>query len=99
MFHHASRTLIVGDLIFNFPGEQGLWTKFFLKIGSVGGRHNPGMTRPFKNAIDNETAFEASIRRILEWDFDKIIVGHGEPVLANGKAKFRKTFEAAGVLR
>lgn len=97
MFHRASRTLIVGDLLFNFDGKQDLLTKVFLKIGSVGGKHDPGMTRPFKNAIEDEEAFAASIHAILEWDFDRVIVGHGVPIRSGGKEKMRATFDNAGI--
>jgi hypothetical protein len=97
MLHRASRTLIVGDLLFNFDGRQDLLTKVFLKVGSVGGKHDPGMTRPFKNAIEDEAAFAQSIRGILEWDFDRVIVGHGVPIRSGGKEKLRATFHNAGI--
>lgn len=99
VLHRPSRTLIVGDLLFNFPGKQDLWTSFFLKIGAVGGKPDPGMTRPFKNAIEDEAAFAASVQTILGWDFDRIIVGHGEPVRSGAKEKMRAVFKSAGVLR
>ncbi|MES2440678.1 MAG: hypothetical protein V4584_16550 [Verrucomicrobiota bacterium] len=97
MLHRASRTLIVGDLLFNFEGTQDLLTKVFLKVGAVGGKHDPGMTRPFRNAIEDEAAFADSIRGILEWDFDRVIVGHGVPIRTGGKEKLRATFHDAGI--
>ncbi len=97
MLHKPSRTLIVADLIFNFRKEQNLWTKLLLFAATVGGKHDPGMTRPFKKAIKDEAAFSASMRTLLSWDFDRIIVGHGVPVESGGKEKFRATLQGAGI--
>lgn len=97
MLHKPSRTLIVADLIFNFRKEQGLWTKVLLFLATVGGKHDPGMTRPFKMAIKDEAAFAASVRTVLSWDFDRIIVGHGTPVETGGKEKLRATLQNAVV--
>jgi hypothetical protein len=98
MLHQPSKTLIVGDLIVNFSGEQGLWAKFLSKAASVGGRYEPGMTKPFKSAIQDQAAFSASVHRVLEWDFDRIIVGHGSLLPTGGKQKLRNALQAAGVL-
>lgn len=97
MLHRPSRTLIVGDLVINFNGGSGLWTEFFLTIGTVGGKHDPGMSRPFRNAVEDPVAFAASINTLLEWDFDRVIVGHGSPILSGGKEKLRGVFKSAGI--
>lgn len=97
LWHRPSRTLIVADLIFNFPGDHGLWMKLLLRLATVGGRHAPGMTRPYLQAIKDKAAYAASVKKVLEWDFDRIIVGHGVPVEAGGKEKLRSTLQAAGI--
>ncbi len=97
IFHAESRTLVVADLLVNFPGEKGMWESCVLKIGGVGGHSDPGMTRPFKHAIEDMAAFAASVRRVLEWDFERIVVGHGEPILTGAKEKLRETLKSAGV--
>lgn len=98
MLHRPSRTLIVADLVFNFPGEHGFWTDTLLNLATVGGHHDPGVTRPFKAAIKDHDAFNASIRTMMEWDFDRIIVGHGEPIPTGGKEKLREALVGAGVI-
>jgi hypothetical protein len=97
MLHRPTRTLVVADLIINFSGEQSLWAAFLLRFASVGGKHDPGMTVPFKKAIKDEAAFAASLRTILSWDFDRIIVGHGSPIQAGGKEILRAAIRNAGV--
>lgn len=96
MFHRPSRTLIVADLVVHFPDATGFLKNALLTLACVGGRHAPGMTRPFKQAIDDPAAYQASIRRLLEWDFDRVIVGHGKPIDHGGKAQLRAAIHAAG---
>lgn len=97
MFHRKSRTLVVGDLLINFSGDRGLLTRLFLKIGSADGHYDPGVTKPFAHAIEDQKAFAASLRRILTWDFDRIIVGHGDPIRVDGREKLRTAFQAVGI--
>lgn len=94
--HRPSRTLIVADLVVNFPGEHGLWTNLLLHFAAAGHRYDPGMTVPFKNAVQDRSAFAASVNRLLEWDFDRVVVGHGEPIEMGGKEKLREAIRAAG---
>jgi len=94
--HRASRTLIVADLVVNFPGHHGLWTNLLLHFAAAGHHYDPGMTVPFKNAVEDAEAFTASVNRMLEWDFDRVIVGHGEPIWVDGKEKVRTALLAAG---
>ncbi|WP_200268685.1 hypothetical protein [Luteolibacter pohnpeiensis] len=96
MLHVASKTLVVCDLIINFPHESSWIQKQFLKLGSVGGKSHPGMTKPFQNAIQDRAAFIQSIRKLLEWDFDRIIIGHGDRIESNGKRLLAKVFMDAG---
>jgi hypothetical protein len=97
MLHRPSGTLIVADLIFNFGGQHDPWTRMFLWLATIGGKYDPGMTFPFKLAIKDEADFAESIREVLAWDFDRLIVGHGIPIASGAKEKLRSTLRAAGV--
>ncbi len=98
MLHRPSRTLVVGDLLINFPGDQGFLTELMIRVAVVGGDSAPGVTRPLKHAIDDHAAFIESLETILAWDFDRIVVGHGEPVVADAREKLRAAYQAAGIL-
>ena len=39
--------------------------------------------------LKDKAAFQKSIDHILGWDFDRIIIAHGNIVEINGKAVFR----------
>lgn len=95
-FHERSRTLIVADLVFNFGPDEPLWTELMLKA-AVGMDHHPGMSRPFRAAIDDEAAFRRSMDEMLEWDFDRVIVGHGDLIEAGGRKKVAALLDHAGL--
>ncbi|MBC2607967.1 DUF4336 domain-containing protein [Pelagicoccus albus] len=96
-FHRPSRTLIVCDLLLNFPEVDSSWKKLLLTLG-LGKRKSPGVSRRFKLAITDEEAFRSSILKLLQWDFQQVVVGHGEPILKNAKAEVTDAFEDAGWL-
>ncbi|MBI3775730.1 MAG: DUF4336 domain-containing protein [Gammaproteobacteria bacterium] len=89
-FHLPTRTLILTDLCFNIR-EGTLWTQLFFTLNGAWDRL--ALTRIFQRAIQDRVAFRGSIDRILRWDFDRIIVSHGEVVERDGKERFRAAFE------
>lgn len=89
--HLPSRTLIVADLCFNISSRNAsLMTKVAAK--GLGVLDEMAPSRAFKAATNDKDALRASIRRVLEWDFERVILSHGETVEINGKAKFRHAF-------
>jgi hypothetical protein len=95
VFHRPSRTLIVADLLFNFGSDASAWTRF-LVLCAVGSKHHPGMSRPFRMAVKDKAAFERSVRALMQWDFDRIIVGHGSVVETDGKRRLGEALKRAG---
>jgi hypothetical protein len=82
--HRASRTLIVADLVFNLDAaEQHLLGRLFLKLNGIYRR--VGCSRIFRRFIKDRSAFRDSIDRVLSWDFDRIVVGHGGIVRCNAQ--------------
>ena len=95
LLHVPSSTLILTELVFNFGGDEPIWTRMLLRV-AVGGKYHPGMSRPVKAGINDQTAFQSSLATILGWDFDRVIVWHGDVIEREGKAKLRGALEAAG---
>jgi hypothetical protein len=89
-FHAASRTLILTDLAFNMttapPGRARL---FCWLVGATG---HFGPHRIVRVAIRDRRAARESLQRILQWDFDRIIVTHGEVLQSGGKQRFADGF-------
>ena len=83
--HKPSQTLIVADLLMNFPdSEPDLRTRLLDILADTHGE--PGPCRLFKIMVRDKGALRESFRRVLELDFENIIVGHGENVRGGGRA-------------
>lgn len=88
--HKPSRTLILTDLCFNIPVRRSAATRLIARFLGVLNTLSP--TRPLRLATKNREASRASIRRILEWDFDRIILSHGDIIERHGKARLQTAF-------
>jgi len=95
--HRPSRTLIVADLVFNFGPSSTAWTRWFFRWVS-GIRRSPGMSRIFLAQIRDRNAFRESARRILEWDFDRLIPAHGDVIESGAKPLLERALADAGCL-
>jgi hypothetical protein len=89
-FHRSTRTLITGDLCFNIGPGWPLTTRLLAWGPRMKRRLGP--TTAFRLAIGDREAARRSLARILEWDFDRILPGHGETVPSNGRAALREGF-------
>lgn len=95
-FHVASRTLIVADFVFNFDCQGSAWERFFRRW-AIGLRHEPNMSRVFRAFISDRAAFQSSMAKVMQWDFDRVIVGHKEVVESAGKVKLKRALLDAGL--
>lgn len=89
-FHHASRTLILADILANLDDTRPLLTRIYGHISGL--RNRVGMSRILRLAVTNRAAARQSILRIQQWDFDRIILGHGPTIESGGAAVFRGAF-------
>ena len=89
-FHPASRTLILTDLAFNVPADRTAGARFFYWIAGAAGRFGPH--RLVRTLIRDRAAARQSVERILRWDFDRIVVSHGDVLESGGREKFAEAF-------
>ncbi len=88
--HRASRSLIITDIAMNF-GHDSLWiVKLVMSLNGGVGRFGP--TGFARKLMADRSAVRASIDTILTWDFDRIIVGHGDNIATNGPRILREAF-------
>ncbi len=91
--HKPSGVLIVTDLLFNILRRDRFLDRLFFRLnGNVYGRLAPSGL--FRLVIKDKEAFRRSIHKILEWEFDQIIVAHGEVVREKGREKLEAAFLA-----
>lgn len=96
--HRPTRTLIVADLVFNVGPAVSGWTRFLLRW-AADLRGGPGVSRVFRRlAVREVGALRASLETMLAWDFDRVIVGHGDIIARDGKARVTAALAAAGFL-
>lgn len=89
-FHRPSRTLILTDLAFNLRGG-GLWTRIAMTLNGGYGRFGP--SRVFRSTINDAPAFGRSLHEVARWDFDRVVVAHGDVLESDGHASFQRAFE------
>ncbi len=89
-FHRASRTLIMCDLAFNIGPRDAAPTRFLMWLIGSYGRFGPSTLDPW--LIRNRDAARASLERILAWDFDRVIVAHGDVLERGGREALRRGY-------
>lgn len=87
-YHGASRTLILTDLCFNFDPAPSGWPGIFLRL--VGAHGRLAVSRLMRFVLKDREKIRPIIKRILEWDFERIIVTHGAIVERDGQRLFRE---------
>jgi hypothetical protein len=93
MLHKPSKTLLLVDAIEYFTDrtEDVSWQlKVCWKLLRMWNKPKPAPEYQF--GWKDKVAARASLERILEWDFDKIILSHGDNILANAKQTARRAW-------
>ena len=88
--HRASRTLVVTDLCFNVRHSDSFATRLFMRANGVYGRFGP--SRLLRSLARDRPALRASVERILAWDFERVVVTHGEVLERGGRDALRAGF-------
>jgi len=89
-FHPASRTLILTDLVFNVPENRPWGIPIVFRLMGAGGRCGPH--RFVRWMIRDKEAARESLGLIMRWDFDRVIVAHGDVIESGGHKKVRDAF-------
>jgi hypothetical protein len=91
LLHRPSRTLVLTDLAFHWrrfesPAQRLLW-----RLNGVPAGFGPSRSVRWTLLADRAAA-APFLGRIADWDFDRILVAHGDPIEANGRDEFRRAF-------
>lgn len=87
-FHAASRTLVLTDLAFNVRSADSFVTRLFMRVNGALGTFGP--SRLAKRVFLGDLAeVRIGIDRILAWDFDRVVVSHGEVLESGGREALR----------
>lgn len=89
--HRESRTLIVTDLIqrHDSANERSFWRMVKGWAGVLG---SGGVPRDLRLTFSDRAAARQSLERVLSWDFDKCVIGHGFNIDSDAKAYLAQAF-------
>ncbi len=90
-FHPNSQTLILTDSAFNFDRNFPLTTQLAARILGSYQSLQPSLLE--KIAIRDKEAISKTISRILAWDFQRVIMAHGNIVEKNAKEQLAAGYE------
>jgi hypothetical protein len=88
--HRPSRTLVLTDLAFNVAAERTAGARLFYWITGAAGRFGPH--RLVRLMVRDRAAARASVGKIVDWDFDRVVVSHGDVLETGGRERFAAAF-------
>jgi hypothetical protein len=88
--HRGSRTMILADLAFNLGPEMPFLSRVLLRLNDCYCKFGP--SRMLRAVIKDREALRASLDHVFGWDFDRLIVSHGENIASGAKEKLREAF-------
>lgn len=95
VLHRPSRTLVLTDLCFNLAASAPLWTR--LAMRAIGGYPGVSSTLLERFGMQREIA-RRELGTIASWDFDRVVLAHGDVVERGGKDVFVGAFRWLGLL-
>jgi phage FluMu protein gp41 len=82
--------LITSDIAENCLTGDDLLTRIYTKLGGVTDRFAVPLL--LRLCYRDKARSAEDIRRVLEWDFDRIILAHGEVLESGGKAALLESY-------
>lgn len=76
LYHRESRTLVVGDLYMNIHHARGFLSRLLFWLEGVDRRF--ACPRTWRLATRDKAAARASVERMLSFDFERVLLAHGE---------------------
>jgi hypothetical protein len=92
--HPTSHTLVLTDLAFHLPAGARDGARLFHRLVGATGRFGPH--RLVRSLIRDRERARASLRAMLAWDFDRVVVSHGEVLESGGRAALERAFAFLG---
>jgi hypothetical protein len=88
--HRKSGTLILCDLAFNFRAGTHPVTRWLMQLIRSYDRFGPSKLDPL--LIRDRALARKSLERILDWDFDRVVVAHGDVLERGGREALREGY-------
>ncbi|MFB6373092.1 MAG: DUF4336 domain-containing protein [Bradymonadaceae bacterium] len=92
-YHRPSCTLVTSDLFFNVHDPRSTFSKLYYWANGVLGK--PGISSMVLLAYDDKQAARRSYEQLLDWDFERIVIAHGEIVDEDAHRVLRRVIDEA----
>ena len=85
-FHHASKTLILGDVVENVTAATP-GTNWFLRLlfRTIGLWNTPSPAPEYRLGWGDKALVRQCMMRILDWNFERVILSHGDLIIRDAK--------------
>ncbi len=90
--HRQSRTLILTDTAFHFNQSFSLRTRLAAKFLGIYEKLTPSPLE--KLAIAEKQKVKDSVKKVLSWNFNRVIMAHGSIIEDNGNQKLKEGYES-----
>lgn len=95
-FHKRSRTVILDDLIQVHGTVAGRpFRNALVRLGGVASP-NGGVSLDIRLSFIHRSRARASLRKLLSWDFDRLIIAHGPCIASGARAFVERAFNWLG---
>jgi hypothetical protein len=91
LFHKESQTLVVTDLVFNMQEDRSGFQKKMFEFNKIYKRFGPSKIFKWVFLNDKPKAL-ASYQKMMQWNFNSVIMSHGTPVSHGGKMIMKAGF-------
>jgi hypothetical protein len=89
LFHRPSRTLVLADLVHNIGRPTHGWTRVYTTLAGFWGR--VALSRVIRlSAFPDRVAARRSVDLMLSLPFERVVVGHGPPLLQDAKPQLER---------
>jgi hypothetical protein len=95
LVYRPARVLLVADLVHNVGRPEGAWSRFYTK--TMGFYDRVALSRVLRwTAFPDRGAARSSIDEVLALPFDRIVVGHGAPIVQDAKQALEAAYSWLG---
>lgn len=94
-YHIESKTLITTDLFFHFQNLKPKFKNLLFKI--MGTFNKPAVSRLITFFANDKNLLKNDLKRILELDFENLVMAHGNVINGNAKEIFIKALKERGL--
>ena len=88
--HRPSRTLILTDLLMSSVGTDPWWMRLAGTLLRIHERPSPPIE--MRLSFRDKVATRGFVEKMLSWDFDRIVVGHGPLIESGAKDVLRRAY-------